>query len=107
MPRQLADREKQFLKILGADPTINSGATFSDGDGVMHGKESGDYAVEVKSTDAKSFSIKLDTWKKIKKQANRIHQTPLLAVDIQKTQLIVLELNEFIMLWEYYNHADY
>jgi len=103
MPRKLSDREEKYLKILGADPTINSGATFGDGDGVIHG-DWNSYGIEVKATDAKSFSIKLDIWKKIEHEANRINLEPILAIDIQGKRLIIMDVNEFRKLEEYYNH---
>lgn len=105
MPRQLANREKKFLGFLGADRTINSGATFGDGDGIIRGSWTS-YGVEVKCTDAKSFSVKAETWKKIAKEANRLNHEPVLAVDIQGVKLVVLDANEFVKLREYYNHED-
>jgi len=98
MPRLLADREKAVLKMLGASPTVNSGSNFGDADGILRNKVANDYAIEVKATDAKSFSVKLDTWKKVRHEANRIGLEPLLAVDIQKTTLVILDINEFLTL---------
>ena len=98
MPRQLSDREKAILKKLGAQATINSGATFSDADGILRNRRANDYGIEIKATDAKSFSIKLETWNKVKKETTRIGLEPMLAVDIQKTTLIVLDINEFLTL---------
>jgi len=97
MPRKLSDREKKFLEILDANPTINSGATFGDADGILS-NYSGRYGIEVKSTDAKSFSIKLETWKKVKRESNRIGLEPILAIDIQGERLIVLSNNQFLTL---------
>lgn len=98
MPRQLSDREKSFLKILNAKPSINSGATFGDTDGFIEYYIADDVAVEVKATDAKSFSIKKETWDKTAKQASRIGKVPMLAVDIQKTRLIILDINDYLTL---------
>lgn len=100
MPRLLEDREHQFIKILNAKPTINSGATFSDGDAVMK-TVLGDYnkiGVEIKCTDAKSYSIKKETWQKIKKISQQHMQMPLLAVDIAGERLIVLDANDFMSM---------
>jgi hypothetical protein len=99
MHRKLSNRETAVLNALGAKPTINSGATFGDNDGVLKNTKARiAYGIEVKATDAKSFSIKLDTWKKAQHEANRIGLEPLLAVDIQKTTLIVLSIDEFLTL---------
>lgn len=96
--RQLADREKAFLKLLQAKATINSGATFSDGDGVLK-QQIGDYdkiGVEIKCTDAKSYILKIDTWEKINNEARRIGQMPLLGIDIQNTKLVLMSANDFM-----------
>lgn len=100
MSRKLSDREESFLKDLGAKPTFNSGAVFGDGDGLIKNRVTDDISVEVKATDAKSYSLKADTWKKIKKEAQRLKNDPLLAIDIQGTKLVVLDMNDFIELLE-------
>lgn len=103
MPRQLADREADFLKLLGARETVNSGATFGDGDGVIR-HNVGDYdriGVEIKATDAKSFSLKKETWDKIDTEASRIGYMPLMGIDISGTKLIVMTANDFMMMLGY------
>ena len=98
--RLLADREKEFIAFLKARPTINSGATFSDGDATMKVTLE-DYdriGVEIKCTDAKSFSIKKETWEKIKKIGYQNSQMPLLAIDISGERLIVMDANDFMSM---------
>ena len=97
--RKLADREKKFLKLLDAYPSINSGATFSDNDGMIQ-YPYGKISVEVKCTDAKSFSLKKEIWDKTDKEARRINATPIMGIDIQGKRLIVIDANDFLeMLW--------
>lgn len=100
MPRWLADREESFLELLNARLTVNSGATFSDGDGVMH-YQVGDYdriGVEVKATDAKSYSLKKETWEKINREARRINLMPIMGIDISGERLVVMDANDFMSM---------
>lgn len=100
MPRLLEDRELDFIKLLNASPTINSGATFSDGDAVIKSKNHAfdTIRVEIKATDAKSFSIKKETWMKIKKIGFQNNQMPILATDIAGERLVTMDANDFMSL---------
>jgi len=103
MPRKLADREESFLELLKAGQTINSGATFGDGDGVIR-HNVGDYnriGVEIKCTDSKSYSLKKETWDKIDTEASRIGYMPLLGIDIDGTRLVTMTANDFMMMLGY------
>lgn len=95
MPRKLADREKKILDKLGAQPTINSGATFEDTDGIIRNHYN-NYGVEVKATDHKSFSIKAETWAKTYKQSRRMGREPILVTDTNGVQLVTMSINHFI-----------
>ena len=105
--RQLANKEKELLEKLGAKATINSGATFGDADGkILLKKPIGFYqyeklAIEVKATEKKSYSIKLDTFKKLAKEAQQINAMPILGLDISGKQFIILQLNDFQDLLEW------
>lgn len=105
--RKLAEREKRFLQLLDATETINSGATFEDGDGYVELLAPIDYSghkkifVEVKSTDKESFSLKLMDWKKYRKQGTRIGMLPLMGIDIQGERLVVLTLSDFMSIIAY------
>ena len=105
--RKLQNREIEFLNILNAESTINSGASLNDGDGLIKFENPfNDFgntriSVEVKATDNKSFSINQNTLDKIEKQARRIGSVPLLAVDIQKKRYIVLDAQDFMAIMEY------
>jgi hypothetical protein len=109
MKRKLSEREKSFLKLLNASPTINSGATFGDNDGVMY-YQVGDYdklSVEVKCTDNKSFPLKKETWDKTEKEARRIDRMPLMAIDVQGTRLVVMSANDFMSIISYLEAIHY
>jgi hypothetical protein len=111
MPRQLSDREKEFLEFLNARPTINSGATFGDNDGTAY-FQVGDYdkiSIEVKCTDKKSFSLKKEIWQKTNKEARRIDQMPIMGIDIDGEKLVVMSANDFLAMVSYldtFNSAD-
>lgn len=99
MPRQLQLSEKSALYNLKADSTINSGATFEDADGVIHGKygyySQNGFLVEVKSTAKKSYSLKLAEVLKLRQQAANEQRTPLFAITIQNEQYVILEILHF------------
>lgn len=107
MHRKLAKREAEFLNEINASPTINSGATFEDADGIIVMEnpfnDFGDtkISVEVKCTDNKSYSLKPEILKKLEKQARRIGTVPALAVDIQEDKYIVLNVRDFMAMLEY------
>ena len=50
---------------------------------------------EAKQTDAASYSLKLATWKELKKHATLAGQMPALAVQIQGTNLVVMSQDDF------------
>lgn len=99
--RRLAKREKETLKAMGATRTINSGATFGDGDGrIKFTKAMGYYdyrgiLVEVKSTDKKQFILKRDILEKAEKQAAANRDMPILVVDFGDRRYVLLAEGDF------------
>lgn len=108
MPRQLAEREKQTIKDMGGKPTINSGATFQDGDGRIKFNTSLGYygfrgmLLEVKSTDKKQFTLKKDILEKAELQARANKDLPAVVVDFGKKRYIILDEADFTDILEYF-----
>ena len=67
--------EKKTLSNMGANPTPNSGASGSKGDGNLPG-----FLMECKSTVAKSISVKLEHLSKITGEAHAAGVEPCLAI---------------------------
>lgn len=105
--RKLADREAYFLGILDAEPTVNSGASLGDADGILsldnpvNDFGQNRFTIEVKCTDNKSYSLNLEILRKLIKQAQQAGNIPLLAVDIQKERFIVMPVQELLAILAY------
>jgi hypothetical protein len=67
--------EKKTLSKMGAQPTPNSGASGSKGDGALPG-----FLMECKSTVHQSMSVKLDHLSKITGEAHAAGVEPCLAI---------------------------
>ena len=99
--RKLANRELDFLRYLGAEPTINSGATFSDADGKIEllyplGRyQNKRIIVEIKSTDKKSFSIRQTVLNKLLKEAREQNGLPILGIDINGSKYVLIDAAHF------------
>lgn len=50
---------------------------------------------EAKQTEAASYSVKLATWRQLRKNATLAGQTPALALRIQGTNLVVMSQDDF------------
>jgi hypothetical protein len=57
-----------------------------------------DLLVEAKTTEAASFSIKKTIWEKIRREALLDGRIPVLAVQIQGRNLVVLDEEDFLEL---------
>lgn len=102
--RKLGDRELGILARMGATPTLNSGATFGDMDGFIRKFRFTKYSysgigVEIKSTEKKSFSIKILDLLKAYKQARDYGRMPVFVTDFAKTDAVVtLRLDDFMAI---------
>jgi hypothetical protein len=87
-------QEKSIAKKIGGRVVPASGAFWSrKGDA-----RSDDLLVEAKTTDKASFSIKKAIWDKIRKEALLDGRTPVLAIQIQDRNLVVLDQEDFLEL---------
>lgn len=109
--RKLANREEKIIKKMGARKTVNSGATRNDGDGrkilgckVGYRQYNG-ILIEIKSTDAKSFSVKKDTMEKARRQALQNDDLPILVVDMGVDKFVVLGYDDWMDLLDDYENA--
>lgn len=75
-----------------------------EGSGSVRGKKgdviSEDILSECKTTDKKSYSIKLSTWNKIRKEAIENNLDPCMFIEIQSTNLVVMSEDYFKTLLE-------
>lgn len=87
-------KEIRDAKDFGAYVTKASGRVWNDpGD-----SQNKDWLIESKYTDKKSYSVSLKTWKKLEKQALIAFRLPLLSVQMQDTEVVVLDKEDFIKL---------
>lgn len=105
MPRLQAQRTTKLLKKSGARETINSGATFSDGDATLNNpifKELGysGCVIEAKSTQNKSFSLTKDLWEKHRSESMAIGKMPLFMIDLEKYNrtLVTMDYNDLLAI---------
>ena len=90
-------QEKSIAKAIGGRTVPASGAFWSRKGDVR----SADLLVEAKTTDAASFAIKRTVWDKIRKEALLDGRIPVLAVQIQGRNLVVLDEEDFLALRGY------
>lgn len=102
--RKSQKQESRTAKEFGGKTQIASGAL----DGMKADVRTGDtgvgfndsdFLIENKFTDAKSYSLKKATWEKIEKEALKDNlRIPIMQIDIQETQLVVLNKSDFLSL---------
>lgn len=113
--RRLAKQTTKALKKMGAKEQINSGAGDNKGDAIkkldrfinygMYNK----FLIESKATDNVSFSLKLDTLKKIRKEAQQmscampIVQNIMIDKDKKQHEFITMFQSDFNDLIEWIN----
>lgn len=79
---------------IGGKPTAGSGAFWSrKGDA-----RADDLLVEAKRTDKASYSIKKAIWEKIRREALLDGRMPVLALEIQGRNLVVIDEEDFLEL---------
>lgn len=94
MPSDSQKQERSFAKKIGGRSVPASGAFWSRKGDVR----SDDLLVEAKMTDKASFSIKKSIWEKIRREALLDGRIPVLAVQIQNRNLVVLDEEDFLEL---------
>lgn len=57
-----------------------------------------DLLIEAKTTEKGSYSIKRETWEKIRREALLDGRVPVLAISIQNRNLVVLDEEDFLEL---------
>jgi hypothetical protein len=106
MHRLEYDRTKQLIKKIGAIPSINSGATFSDNDcyldfsSPLGFRQYKGYSGEVKVTKNKSFPVTKVLLEKTKKEGLSNNRLPFMLIDVQENPYIILSLDDWMDLNE-------
>lgn len=57
-----------------------------------------DFLIDSKQTDAKSYTIKKETWDKLYEEALFLYRYPVLSLIIQDLELVVLSKEDFLKL---------
>ena len=83
-----------MAKTINGLPTAASGAFWSRKGDVR----SEDYLVEAKTTQKGSFTLRKDVWEKIRKEALLDGRMPVMAVQIQDRNLVVIDEEDFLAL---------
>lgn len=99
--RKSQKQEKRTAKEFGGKLTPASGALSGAKGDVRTGVRDGsrfnqqDFLIENKFTDKSSYSLKLSIWEKIELEALRDNfRTPLMQIDIQDLQVVVINRND-------------
>jgi hypothetical protein len=87
-------QERRLAKSVDGKPTAASGAFWSRKGDVR----SDDLLVEAKETSKGSYSLSLRVWDKIRREALLDGRLPVLAIQIQDRNLIVLDEEDFLAL---------
>lgn len=106
--RKSQKQEKRTAKEFGGRTQLASGAIESVGmkGDIRTGEtsssfNSSDYLIENKFTDSPKYKFELKTWKKIGEEALRDNmRIPMMQIDIQDTQVVVLELRDYLTIIE-------
>lgn len=94
MPSKSQKQERRLAKTLDGQTAAASGAFWTRKGDVR----SEDLLVEAKTTDKASYSIKKAIWDKIRREALLDGRMPVLAVEIQDRNLVVLDEEDFLAL---------
>lgn len=87
-------QERRLAKTLEGTPTAASGAFWSRKGDVRSSR----LLVEAKTTEKASYSIKKEIWEKIRKEALLDGRMPVLAIQIQDRNLVVIDEEDFLAL---------
>jgi hypothetical protein len=104
--RKSKKQEEATAKQFGGKVQPASGAMYFAKADVRTGEtgvgfNDSDFLIENKYTDKASYSLKKQIWEKIEKEALKDNmRTPLMQIDIQDKQLVVLNKSDFLSLIE-------
>lgn len=93
-------KQKQDAKDFHGKETPRSGGFWSFAGDVKCGGALKNLLVEVKQTEKKSYSLTCATWDKIENEALLDDKLPMMSVDIQGRELVILNKHDFISLLE-------
>ena len=87
-------KEKSDEKLFGGRRQKASGNQwYAPGD-----VKSDKFLIDSKQTDKKSYSITLKTWDKLYEEALFARKLPMLSLQIQKIELVVMDKEDFLKL---------
>jgi len=87
-------KEKRDAVDFNAQATKASGRTWSDKGDVKNN----DWLIDSKYTEKKSYSVSLKTWDQLCEQALISFRKPLLSVEIQGHEVVVVDKDDFLDL---------
>lgn len=87
-------KEKKDQKDFGGKRVKGSGNQWYAPGDVKHNE----YLIDSKHTEKKSYSITLETWDKLYEEALFSYRIPMLSLQIQDTELVVLSKDDFLRL---------
>ncbi len=90
--KKWAEQEKRLAKTVGGSQPAASGAFWTRKGDVRNE----DLLIEAKQTSKKSFSIKGEVWDKIEREALLDGRVPVLAIELQGRNLVVLDEQDFL-----------
>ena len=96
MRKAWESKEKKDAKAFNGKRMPRSGGFWSAKGDIKSGK----YLIESKQTMKRSFSVSVDLWKKIEREALLSNRIPLLSLEIgkEKQELIVISRDDFLTL---------
>jgi hypothetical protein len=94
MSKPWEKQEKRLAKQVSGTRPAASGAFWTRKGDVR----TEDLLIEAKQTDKASYSIKKQIWDKIRREALLDGRTPVLAIQIQDRNLVVLDEEDFLEL---------
>jgi len=87
-------KEKLDEKLFGGHRQKGSGNTWSAPGDVKTDK----FLIDSKQTDKKSYSVSLATWDKLYEEALFSKRLPILSLQIQNIELVVLDKEDFLKI---------
>ena len=91
MPKKWEMKEISDSKLFKGKRVPGSGNHWSKPGDV----KTDDFLLEVKQTDKASYSLNVNIWKKISKEALFSYRLPMMSIKIQDTELVVLDKEDF------------
>lgn len=112
--KKSAKQESRTAKEFGGRTQLASGALWTSKGDVRTGTErtssfnDSDYLIENKYTDKDSYKLERKIWEKIANEALRDNmRIPLMQVDIQDLQLVIMSFNDYKAMFDGYKTESY